>query len=72
LKKAENFSENSGMAGSRARAEANLKWQPSLQPVPLEDQVWMCGKYTRTFKNSWLGDKANNKKRVRHRGSPLE
>jgi hypothetical protein len=61
LKKAE----NSWKSGSCASAEANLKWQPILQPVSLNDQVWMYGKYSRTLKNNWLGDKANNKKRVR-------
>jgi hypothetical protein len=49
------------MTGSRARAKANLKWQPILQPIVSKDQVWIYEK-TGTFKNNSLGDKANNKK----------
>jgi hypothetical protein len=52
---------NSCMTGSRARAKANLKWQPILQPIVSKDQVWIYEK-TGTFKNNSLGDKANNKK----------
>jgi len=42
-------------------AMPNLKWEPLLAPVASGDQVWAYGRYTGTFKNDWLGFKANNK-----------
>jgi predicted SnoaL-like aldol condensation-catalyzing enzyme len=43
-------------------AMPDLKWEPVLPPVASGDQVWAFGRYTGTFKNDWLGLKANNKK----------
>ena len=40
----------------------DLKWEPILQPVGSGDQVWAYGKYTGTFKNDWMGIKANGKR----------
>jgi predicted SnoaL-like aldol condensation-catalyzing enzyme len=42
-------------------AMPDLKWEPILQPVAFENQVWAYGKYTGTFKKDWMGLKANNK-----------
>jgi predicted SnoaL-like aldol condensation-catalyzing enzyme len=44
------------------KAMPDLTWEPILQPVASGDQVWAYGKYSGTFKNNWLGVKANNKK----------
>jgi predicted SnoaL-like aldol condensation-catalyzing enzyme len=43
-------------------ATPGLKWEPILQPVGSGDQVWVYGKYTGTFKNDWMGMKANGKR----------
>ncbi|MGD0645933.1 MAG: ester cyclase [Candidatus Bathyarchaeia archaeon] len=43
-------------------AMPDLKWEPILQPVGSEDQVWAYGKYTGTFQHDWMGIKANGKK----------
>jgi predicted SnoaL-like aldol condensation-catalyzing enzyme len=43
-------------------AMPDLKWEPILQPVGSGDQVWAYGEYTGTFKNGFMGMKANGKR----------
>lgn len=43
-------------------AMPDLEWQPIIPLVTSGDQVWAYGKYSGTFKNDWMGMKANNRK----------
>ena len=48
----------------RINAMPDLKWEPIFPCIASGDQVWSYRRYIGTFKNDWMGMKANNKKIV--------